>query len=78
MEKIQRKMSAIAGLSAGVAKVYGNLSEPGCWFGVFGAFGLSGWASGVSWAESGKICQEVLELGGKRCKFGATEIWFFL
>lgn len=25
-------------------------------------------------AESGEMSEEVLELGGKRCKFGATEI----
>lgn len=78
MQKIQRKGSAIAGLSATVVEVYVNLSKSSCWSGVFGEFGVIGWASGVSWAESGKICQEVLELGGKRCKFGAIEIWFFL
>lgn len=26
-------------------------------------------------AESGEMSEEVLELGGKRCKFGAIEIW---
>jgi hypothetical protein len=50
---------------------------------VCGRKGDFGWRGGIAYtsptlkqypAESGEMSEEVLELGGKRCKFGAIEI----